>query len=58
MRYVVEFELHSALVGTLGEAVQKAMSALGSIEKLKIAPVRTYTWVIQADRLQSDVDKP
>ena len=58
MRYVVEFELHSDLGGTLDESVQKAMSGLGSIEKLKIVPVRSYTWVIEADRLQSDVDKP
>jgi hypothetical protein len=57
MRYDVEFELHSDLGGDVGEAVRKAMSALGSIDRLKIVPVTTYTWSIQLNRLQVGADQ-
>jgi hypothetical protein len=49
MRYVVEFEMHSYLGDTLGEAVEKAMSALGSIDKLRIQPMSTYSFSVELD---------
>jgi hypothetical protein len=50
MKYIVEFEMQSDLGDAVRETVQKVlMSSLGSVEKLKIAPVPTYTWYIQVN---------
>jgi hypothetical protein len=56
MKFTVEFELHSNFGGSLAEAVERAMSTLGSIEKLKIVPVSTYTLYIQLNPLQVGED--
>jgi hypothetical protein len=47
MRYVVELELQSDLGNAVGEAVRNALSALGSVVNLRIAPMKSYTWNIQ-----------
>jgi hypothetical protein len=57
-RYVVEFEMHSYLGDTLGDAIQKAMSALGSIDKLRIVPMSTYTFQVELDPPKSGADTP
>jgi hypothetical protein len=58
VRYVVEFELHSDFGNRLGEAIREAISVLGSIDKLKMVPVTTYTLYIQGNRPQSAADIP
>jgi hypothetical protein len=51
MRYTVEFELDSDLGNSIGESLHKALqSAFGSIDKLRIVPVRTYIGYIQQDQ--------
>ena len=51
MRYTVEFEIDSDLGGSISEALHKALrSAFGSIDKLRIVPVRTYIGYIQHDQ--------
>lgn len=47
MRYVVELELQSDLGNAVSEAVQNALSALGRVVDLRIAPMKSYTWNIQ-----------
>jgi hypothetical protein len=51
MRYTVEFEMHSELGDSIIEVLPKALqSAFGSIDKLRIVPVRTYIGYIQQDQ--------
>jgi len=51
MRYTVEFEIHSDLGNSIGEMLYKALaSAFGSINKLRIMPVRTYIAYVQQDQ--------
>ena len=51
MRYTVEFELHSDLGNSIGEVVHKALqSAFGSVDRLRVTPVRTYIGYIQQDQ--------
>ena len=51
MRYTVEFELHSDLGTSIGDAVHKALqSAFGSIDELRIMPIRAYIGDIQQDQ--------
>jgi hypothetical protein len=51
MRYTVEFEIHSDLGDSVGEVLHKAIqSVVGSIDKLRIVPVRTYVGYIQQDQ--------
>ena len=50
MKYSVEFEMESDGGDAVSETVQKAlMSAFGSIDKLRIVPVPSYTWYIQVN---------
>jgi hypothetical protein len=58
MRFTVEFEMHSYLGDTLADAVQKAMSALGSIDRLRIVPMTTYTFSVELDPPKSGADTP
>jgi hypothetical protein len=51
MRYTVEFEMHSDLGDSISAVLHKALqSAFGSIDKLRIVPVRTYIGCIQQDQ--------
>jgi len=48
MRYTVEFEMHSDHGDSISEVLHKALQpAFGSIDKLRIVPVRTYIGYIQ-----------
>jgi hypothetical protein len=58
MRYIVEFELHSYLGDTLSDAIQKAMSALGSIDKLRVQPMTTYTFHVDLNPPKSGAGTP
>jgi len=51
MKYAIEFEMQSDLAGTVGKTVQNALeSAFGRIERLRIAPVRTYVCYVQGNQ--------
>jgi hypothetical protein len=43
MKYSVEFEMQSDVDSTVGQRVHNSLvSAFGSIDRLKIIPIRTY----------------
>jgi len=43
MKYMIEFELQSDVGGTISERIHNSLvSAFGSIDRLKILPIRTY----------------
>jgi hypothetical protein len=51
MKYVVEFEMGSDRGDSVSEVVYAALvSAFGKIDKLRIAPVKTYIGYIQENQ--------
>jgi hypothetical protein len=51
MKYSIEFEMQSDAAGTIGERVQSSLvSAFGSIDRLKILPIRTYVADLQGNK--------
>jgi hypothetical protein len=51
MRYFVEFEMQSDPSETVSETIHKAfVSAFGSVQKLKVVPVREYVAYVQENQ--------
>jgi hypothetical protein len=51
MKYTVEFEMQSDLGATVGKMVENSLeSVLGSIDRLRIVPVRTYVSYVQGNQ--------
>jgi hypothetical protein len=51
MKYSVEFEMQSDVDGAVGQRVHSSLvSAFGSIDRLKILPIRTYVADLQGNK--------
>lgn len=51
MKYTIEFEMQSDAGGTVSERVHNSLvSAFGSIDRLKIVPIRTYVADLQGNK--------
>ena len=50
MKYTIEFEIQSDVNGSVGQRVYNSLvSAFGSIDRLKIQPVRTYVAILRGN---------
>lgn len=51
VKYSVEFEMQSDVDGSVGQRVYNSLaSAIGSIDRLKILPIRTYVADLQGNK--------
>jgi hypothetical protein len=51
MKYTIEFEMQSDVGGTVSERVYSSLvSAFGSIDRLRILPIRTYVADLQGNK--------
>jgi len=51
MKYTVEFEIQSDVDGNVSQRVYHSLvSAFGSIDRLKILPIRTYVADLQGNK--------